>query len=176
MNAATAAERRAERRAVNAMANEITILVDRINAAILDDRNIRTAFTSTLVIHKPRIFEKGLSADGSKIGIYSTKPSSISKSRQARNTGKTYFKGGYSEYKTDIGKNPGFVILRDRDQMYADYGVYGSAGVWGIGFQNQFNADKSGWMEDYFDKKIFQLNENEVQVFKSVMIAAIKKA
>jgi len=158
------------------VANELTILVDRVNSAITDDRNIRTAFTSTLAVHKPRIFEKGLAANGSKIGTYSTETTSISKKRQARQTGKTYFKGGYAEYKKEIGKNPGFVILRDTDQMYADYGVYGSAGNWGIGFQNQFNANKSGWVEEHFNKDIFKLSDAEFQVFKNVMLAAIKNA
>lgn len=158
------------------MANELVLLVDRVNKAILDDRNIRTAFTSVLAIHKPRIFEKGLAANGSKIGTYSTITASISKKRQARATGKTYFKGGYAEYKRDVGKNPGYVILRDSDQMYADYGVQGSNGNWGIGFTNQFNANKSGWNEEHFNKDIFKLNDNEAQVFKNVMLEAIKKA
>jgi hypothetical protein len=158
------------------MANELVLLVDRVNKAILDDRNIRTAFTSVLAIHKPRIFEKGLAADGSKIGTYSTVTASISKKRQARATGKTYFKGGYSEYKRDVGKNPGYVILRDSDQMYADYSVQGSNGNWGIGFTNQFNANKSGWNEEHFNKDIFKLNDNEAQIFKNVMLEAIKKA
>jgi hypothetical protein len=158
------------------VANELVLFVDRVNKAILDDRNIRTALTSVLAVHKPRIFERGLAANGSKIGTYSTTPASVSKARQARNTGKAYFKGGYAEYKKDVGKNPGFVILRDSDQMYADYGVQGAAGNWGIGFTNQFNANKSGWNEEHFDKAIFKLNDSEVEVFKSVMIDAIKRA
>ncbi len=158
------------------MANELVLLVDRVNKAILDDRNIRTALTSTLAIHKPRIFERGLATNGSKIGTYSTVTTSISKKRQARQTGKTYFKGGYAEYKKDVGKNPGYVILRDSDQMYSDYGVQGGNGKWGIGFTNQFNADKSVWNETHFNKDIFQLSDAEAQVFKNVMIAAIKNA
>jgi hypothetical protein len=156
------------------MANELVLLVDRVNKAILDDRNIRTAFTSALAIHKPRIFQQGKAADGSKIGTYSSKPTWISKSRQARNTGKTSFKGGYAEYKKDVGKNPGYVILRDSDQMYADYGVQGGTGKWGIGFTNQFNANKSGWAEEHFDKEIFKFSDQEFAVFKNVMLAAIK--
>lgn len=176
MNAATAAVRKAENAEGKKVANELTILVDRINSAITNDRNIRTALTSVLAVHKPRIFEQGKAANGSKIGTYSTAPASISKKRQARNTGHSYFKGGYSQYKREVGKNPGFVILRDTDQMYADYGVQGSSGTWGIGFTNQFNANKSGWVEEHFNKDIFQLNESEAQVFKNVMLAAIKNA
>jgi hypothetical protein len=75
-----------------------------------------------------------------------------------------------------VGKNPGYVILRDSDQMYADYSVQGSNGNWGIGFTNQFNANKSGWNEEHFNKDIFKLNDNEAQIFKNVMLEAIKKA
>lgn len=147
------------------MANEITGLVDDLNKSIRDDRKLRVALVTTLSRHKARIFEQGLAANGSQIGKYSTTPASISKKRQARQTGHTYFAGGYSQYKSEIGKNPGRVILRDSDQMYADYGLQGSSGDYGFGFQNDFNADKSVWNEEHFNKDIFQLSEQEFKVF-----------
>lgn len=151
------------------VADEITGLVNRVNQAVRDDRNLRTALITTLAEHKTRIFQQGKAADDSQIGVYSTKPASISKKNQAKNTGQTYFKRGYAEYKSAIGKNPGFVILRDKDQMMADYGLQGSTGEYGFGFQNQFNADKSGWNEDHFDKSIFALSEKEGEVLISVL-------
>ena len=156
------------------MANELSILVSKVNKAILDERNVRVALTTVLAVHKPRIFEKGLAANGSQIGTYSTKPASISKKSQARQTGQTYFKGGYAE--SSVGKNPGFVILRNSDQMYQDYGVQSIGGKLGIGFTNQFNADKSGWNEEHFNKDIFQLNESEGEVFAKVMKAVIARS
>lgn len=110
------------------MAKEIDDLIKRVNAAVRSDKAMRTALTTTLAVHKPRIFEKGLDANNNKIGTYSKEPISISKSKQARNTGKTYFKGGYSEYKSVIGKNPGFVNFRATDQMMMDYGILASNG------------------------------------------------
>lgn len=129
--------------------------------ATRSDRILRTALTTVLAIHKPRIFEQGFDAKGVKIGTYSTKPISISKQNQARAIGKTYFKGGYSEYKTAVGKNPGYVNLRNTDQMAGDYGLIGSGLSWGFGFQNSENYNKSQWMQDKYQKTIFDISGYE---------------
>ena len=155
------------------MANELTNLIKRINDAIKNDRIYRTALTSGLSIHKPRIFEKGLDGSGQKIGTYSTTPISISKKNQARNTGKTYFKGGYNEYKKDIGRNPGYVNLRNTDQMMGDYGMVGSKAY---GFQNSVNADKSIWMEEKYQKDIFVLSDRELDTIMNIIADELNKA
>lgn len=155
------------------MANELTGLMNRVNKAIRNDKNLRTALSTTLAIHKPRIFQQGQDAKGAQIGTYGTSPISISKSSQARQTGQTYFPGGYGEYKRIIGKNPGYVILRNTDQMFFDYGLQGSSLDYGFGFQNQVNADKSGWMETKYNKEIFQLSDKEVDTLGTVLNAQI---
>lgn len=154
------------------MANELTGLIQRINRAIQDDRIYRTALTTVIAVHKPRVFEKGLDGNGQKIGTYGTNPISIAKDRQARNTGKTYFKGGYAEYKRAIGKNPGFVNLRNTDQMMSDYGAVGSKA---IGFQNSVNADKSIWMEEKYQKDIFVLSDRELDTYMNVLSIEFNK-
>jgi hypothetical protein len=141
-----------------------------------DEKAKRIALTTVLAVHKPRIFNKGEDGNNSKIGSYKTNPISISKKNQARNTGKTYFKGGYAEYKKDIGKNPGFVNLRNKDQMMIDYGIVFNGSEFGFGFQNQENANKSGWMTDKYDKDIFVLSDQEVEILANVILAQIKKA
>lgn len=151
------------------MANELTDLITRINNAARSDKNLRTALSTTLSVHKPRIFEQGFDSRGQKIGTYSSKPASISKKNQARNTGKTYFKGGYAEYKRDVGKNPGFVILRNTDQMMMDYGLQGNGLNYGFGFQNSENYRKSQWMENKYQKPIFEISKNEETVLANVL-------
>lgn len=158
------------------MANEFTAILQKINSAIRSDRNMRIALTTVLAVHKPRIFEQGFDAKGNQIGTYSTKPASISKSKQARNTGKTYFPGGQAEYKRAIGKNPGYVILDDTGQMKADYGLVGSGLDWGFGFQNDFNYDKSQWMEKKYFKFIFDLSRNEENILADVLEKQILNA
>lgn len=157
------------------MAKEIDDLIQRVNKAIRSDAAMRAALTTTMAVHKPRIFEKGLDANGGKIGTYSKEPISIAKNRQARNTGKTYFKGGYDEYKKSIGKNPGFVNLRDTDQMQMDYGVQGGNGQWGFGFNNEVNYNKSQWLQEKYDRDIFDLSDQELNVFGDVLKNEVEK-
>ena len=158
------------------MANEFTNLINKINTAARSDRNLRTSLSTTLAVHKPRIFKDGFDAKGAKIGTYSTKPISISKANQARNTGKTYFKGGYSEYKSAVGRNPGYVNLRNTDQMMMDYGLVGSNGSYGFGFQNDDNFQKSQWMEEKYKRQIFDTSRNELEVLADVTVNLFVKS
>lgn len=158
------------------VANELVTLVDRLNNAIRSERIMRTAISTVLSSHKPRIFEKGLDATGAKIGTYGTNPISISKKNQARQTGKTYFKGGYAEYKKAIGKNPGFVNLRNTDQMMMDYGIVQSGSQFGLGFQNKTNYDKSEWMTSKYDKDIFDHTQQELDILATVLTDEIQKS
>lgn len=157
------------------MANELTDITNRIIKAVTDDQNIRVALSSVLAVHKPRIFEQGLDRNGQKIGTYSKKPISISKKDQARNTGKTFFKGGYDEYKKAIGKNPGFVNLRNTDQEAGDYGLMGSGGNYGFGSKNDLNYEKSQWHEAKYKKEIFDLSDNELKTLENVLVAQLEK-
>lgn len=156
------------------MAKEIDDLIKRIRAAVTSDKAMRTALTSVMAIHKPRVFESGQDADKSKIGTYSTKPISISKKNQARNTGKTYFPGGYAEYKQAIGKG-GDVNFRNTDQMQADYQIIQNGDRFGFGFTNHFNFEKSQWLQDKYDKDVFDLTQQELDVLGDVHKAEVEK-
>lgn len=158
------------------VANELVSLVNKINNAIRSEMVMRTAISTVLAVHKPRIFEKGLDGSGAKIGTYGTNPISISKKNQARQTGKTYFKGGYAEYKKDIGKNPGYVNLRNTDQMMMDYGIVQNGNQFGLGFQNKMNYDKSIWMQDKYDKQIFDHTQQEINILTTVLTDEIQKS
>lgn len=158
------------------MANELANLINKINTAVRSEKNMRIALTTVMAVHKPRIFQKGDDAKGEKIGTYSTKPASISKKQQARQTGKTYFKGGYAEYKTAVGKNPGYVNLRNTDQMMMDYSLIIKGQQFGFGFQNKLNYDKSQWMQDKYEKDIFDVSDSELNLLADVLKAELLKA
>lgn len=158
------------------VANELKNLVDKINNAVRSERFKRVALTTTLAIHKPRIFVKGQDASGATIGQYSTKPISISKKNQARNTGKTYFKTGYAEYKSAIGKNPGYVNLQNTGQEMMDYGIVSNGSDFGFGFQNPLNANKAGWHTEKYNKEIFALSDKELDVFATVTVQQLNQA
>jgi len=158
------------------VANDLLNIVTKVNNAILSPVPRRIAASTVLAKQKPRIFEQGLAENGSKIGTYGTNPISIAKNRQARNTGKTYFKGGYAEYKTAIGKNPGYVNLTNTGQMAADYGLIANGDELAIGFQNSVNADKSEWMEDKYQKDIFSMTDSEFNTFVNTLVYELDKA
>lgn len=164
------------KKAVNAdlMAKEILDLIDRVNKAVKSEKAMRIALTSVLAIHKPRIFQSGQDSNKSKIGTYSTNPISISKKNQARNTGKTYFKGGYKEYKDAIGKG-GDVNFRNTDQMSMDYGIIQNGTEFGFGFQNEQNYNKSQWLQDKYEKDVFDLTEQELDLLGDVHKAEVEK-
>jgi hypothetical protein len=159
------------------VANEFTGLIEKINNAVRSDKNHRIALSNVLAIQKPRIFSQGFDAKGQKIGVYSTRPASISKKNQARDTGRTYFKGGYAEYKRAVGKNPGYVNLRNTDQMMMDYGLMGSGLNYGFGFQNNTNFNKSQWAEQHFGlKQIFDISKNEENVLADSLVDQLIKS
>ena len=145
-------------------------LINDLNRVIKNDRAIRTALTSVLPVHKKRIFDLGRDATGSIIGLYGINPISISKKNQARQTGHTYFKGGYAQYKKEIGKNPGFVNLRNTDQMQIDYGLmFLGNNAFGYGFTNSTNYKKSQWLQEKYDKDIFILSDVEKDLISDTM-------
>ena len=146
------------------------VLIADINRVIQNERVLIAAANSVLAAQRERIFKQGNATDGSKIGQYSTRPISISKKRQARQTGKSYFAGGYREYKSLTGKEASFVNLQDTGQMMMDLGttVLGRGEV-GIGFSNQFNADKSYWAQDKYNKEIFSTSDSEDDLFDKVI-------
>ncbi len=134
------------------------------------DKVYLAAINTVMASQKRRIFQDGKDSKEGKIGTYGTNPISIAKSKQARNTGKTYFKGGYREYKSLVGKGASFVNLRNTDQMMIDLGttIVGPK-EYGIGFQNDINGSKRDWMETKYNKEIFATTEAEDNLFLNVV-------
>lgn len=151
-------------------------LIKQVNAMIRNKNAGIAAINSVLAAQKKRIFQQGKASDDSKIGTYSTKKISISKKQQAKNTGKTTFKGGYREYKSLIGKGSSFVNLRNTDQTMMDLStqVVGN-NEFGIGFTNEFNADKAEWNEEKYNKPIFNTTVEEDNLFVKVFEFEINK-
>ena len=145
-------------------------LITQINQLLQIDRTMVATLNTVLAKQKDRIFNDGKASNESKIGTYGTKPISISRKNQSRNTGKTYFKGGYKEYKGLTGKGNATVNLRNTDQMRMDYQVHVlGKNEWGLGFSNEFNANKAEWNEDKYDKVIFETSDSEDALFDKVL-------
>lgn len=158
------------------MANDWKQVINELNFLRRSDRAIRIALSSVLAEQKQRIFTRGQAATSQKIGRYSTRPTSIARKNQARNTGRTTFPGGYAQYKSAIGKNPGFVNLRNTDQMMVDYGVEVLGNNrYGLGFSNDFNFDKSNWMEDKYRKDIFDESKKEGDLMEKILYRELSR-
>lgn len=158
------------------MAQGYDVLINDVNRLLGNEKMFIGAVNSVLVEQKRRIFVNGLDSSSGKIGQYSTNPISISRNKQARNTGKTYFKGGYREYKSLTGKQVDFVTLWDTGQMMMDLGTTVVVkDQYGIGFNNDLNGDKSNWMEDKYKKAIFATTDQEDEIFIKVINYEMEK-
>ena len=112
--------------------------------------------TSMLAITADRIFAQGKDASNADIGTYSS---------------------GY--LKTRIRANyPSStkVILQATRQMANDWSVISTGDSLGLGFKNQANADKSGWVEDTYGKDIFKHTKDELNTLDKLLDQEIKKA
>jgi hypothetical protein len=158
------------------VANEWDIVIQKVNDAIRSDKAIRAGITTVLAVQKQRIFAKGQDGNEGQIGTYSTNPISISKKNQVRNTGQTYFPGGYAEYKSLSGRDPNVVNLQNTSQMFQDYSFHIlGADTYGLGFNNPFNYQKSQWMEEKYKKGIFQQSNQEGEILTRVIEQEIGK-
>lgn len=109
---------------------------------MVDGRFSRMAALSVFAIHKPRIFEQGLAADGTEIGIY---------------------------VKNSVNKRGGnrggeVVILSFTEAMKKDYQPSTQGDV-GYGFSSQVELNKSYWNEERYDKDVFALSDEESTLF-----------
>lgn len=88
--------------------------------------SLRVASRSVLGEMGPRIFDKGLTPQGSSIGTYSTRPLVMQKTDMRKTGGgepagakARYFSGGYRQYKESLGDGSNFnmrnfgVMMRD---------------------------------------------------------------
>lgn len=138
--------------------SEFVKYIQAINEVIQDDKFYRTALSSVLPGHKARIFTEGKAADGSKIG--------------------TYKDGPYAKMKKKKGRNPGFVNLRNTDDMMVDYKLITvtPAKHYGFGFSNTNNGNKVDWNEERFKKKIFEPDKKDDTILQTVLDAQLKAA
>lgn len=158
------------------MAANYNELIDDVNKVLQMNAVYVAATNTVLAAQKRRIFQDGKAANESQIGTYGTKPISIARDKQAKNTGKTYFKGGYREYKSLVGKGASFVNLRNTDQMMFDLGTtVVSPKEFGIGFNNELNGNKVTWMEDKYNKDIFATSDKEDELFLNVVNFELNK-
>lgn len=110
------------------------------------DSLLRTVAVAMLGEVKTRIHEEGANAKGSPIGTYTNEYL------------KRRMKAPYN--RTASRK----VILSLTGQMENDFKVINLGGSYGLGFSNQFNADKAEWNEERYGKVYALTTEEQKQV------------
>ena len=130
-------------------------LVKTMNILAKTNRLEASVATTMLAVTADRIFDQGKDADNSQIGTYS--PGYL----------KTRVKDNYPSSSK--------VILQATRQMVNDWSVINNGDSLGLGFKNQFNADKSGWVEETYDKDIFKHTKDELSTLQKVLDKEIKR-
>lgn len=132
-----------------AIGKDYYALLDQINKFRRLDSAVRVGLTTLTAEMKTRIFEQGKASNGKRIGTYSA---------------------AYKKLKKKKGKPSNFVNLKFTDQMFFDFGlqVLGK-GEYGIGFNNQFNYNKSIWNEERYGKEIFNETKKESELVDKVI-------
>ncbi len=114
---------------------------------ILDGKVDRRVLLTLHQQLKTRIFD-GFDSSNSQIGRYSA----------------PYIK---RRVKRGLGGNPK-VILEFTGQMKNDFLLLEENNGYGSGFSNDANGDKSFWVEDTYDKRIFDLSDNERELLEDL--------
>lgn len=107
------------------------------------DTMLRQVASDTVAKVTYRIHTQGLKSDGTAIGEYKPK----------------YLRLRETKYNRTGDKK---VILSLTGQMENDFGIVSAkANQYGLGFKNQLNADKAGWMEEKYGS-IYDLTNEEL--------------
>jgi hypothetical protein len=146
-----------------------------------------------------RIFNRGLAANGSKIGSYSTKPILIGSSsffkksasnsllgskakRRALNwvtiNGKrlAVLPGGYKEVRSIQGRQASYVDLQLKGDLFRSIQVgKTNTGSNVLGFINDLSKAKADGNEDRFGKKIFALSSSEDKAINKAILRELDK-
>lgn len=161
------------------------------------DTIMRTVATTELGMMKTRIHERGLAADGSAIGQYSTTPMYVgvkanpgkSFGRPVGKTGKSKFKStgldhtsryfitGYKGFKDAIGRNElGTVNLSLSGQLNSQLTVIATSGGYGIGWPDDEKGKRAAVLEKKYRKKIWAPTDEESAIINKTATKLLKDA
>lgn len=149
-------------------AQDLNNLIKKTKALNLRDKVIRGALQNVHVMTDKRIFRQGRDAFDKSLGRYSKGY------QKTRNAGILYVRKGV---KIKITYPSGTkVILQATSQMVNDYKLLVlPGGNFGSGFSNDVNFDKSFWVEDTYDKPIFQLTDKEDKQLEIILEQKLSK-
>lgn len=146
------------------------------------DALLRTIATNLHAKVKDRIHTEGLASDGKQIGTYSdgymAVRTGLFKSNESfskgKNKGETKKTGLFTKGEKKGQQRPNFnrtndtkVVVSLTRQMENDFSVIPSGKGYGLGYNNNENYKKAGYVEKNYGKKIFKLTEGEKEVVRT---------
>jgi len=131
---------------VVAVANELQPIIKQTQRLIREqDKLLRTVAVTMQAVTSERIFNQGKDMNNAQIGSYSD----------------SYIK---QRVKKGLGSNRK-VVVTFTGQLQNDWSVVQDGSVVGLGFKNSVNADKAKFVEETYNKIIF---EHTIQETKQV--------
>lgn len=137
---------------------------------------LRPLAIETIPLMKERIHKEGRDSSEQQIGTYSAGYMVVRtgayKNANKKNAGA--FQRGKNAFSViatrKANMRPNYnrsndtkVVISLTRQLENDWSVIGTAKGYGIGFNNPFNKDKAGWVEETYKKIIFNLSPTEHQ-------------
>ncbi len=175
------------------MSEVMNSIVVTISAAADKDKVIRGIAVAMLPVVKTRIHEEGKDANDTQIGTYSPGYMKVRTGDFANATktkkGKKKDSGTFTDRTIRLNKESGIFTGEDKvgkarpkhnrssdtkvvasltRQMENDFSVIETPDGYGLGYNNDLNAQKSQWVEETYDKPIFSLTNKELDVATDV--------
>lgn len=169
----------------------VQVLIGKLDNLADADTAVRLCATTALAAMKTRIHEKGLGSDNQPIGVYSKgymviRTGSFANAKRVTrgpNVGKLKDAGVFTEKASVFSAQDKAGIARPQYNRGTDSKVIVSltrqlendekviairSAVYGIGFTNTLNFQKSQWVEAAYKKKIYSLTVEEKALVKEV--------
>ena len=163
--------------------------IKKIDALLKKIEDAKFLLTSVSEVHArqvDRIFDKGLNADGGKIGSYnSTNPIYVDPDKSPKKfplkgkTGEGTFKNGkahktgyfdsYKAFRQAISREAGFVNLRLTENLKFDFtnSLTLSGSVFQTGTKRKENSNKVEGQIDKYGIRTWQLSQSEIDIFRA---------
>ncbi len=140
------------------------------------EQTMRAIATNVRAEMKHRIHVQGIASDGNKIGTYSDaymkvrtgQYSNAGRYSRGKNAGQTKNSGVFTKGKNKGNPRPQYnrgpdrtVIASLTRQMENDLVIVPTRTGYGLGYNNQENYKKVGYLEDTYRKKIFAMTAGE---------------
>ena len=149
--------------ALKARAREILSLEKEISFEAAQDVNQKKG---------DRVFNRGLNANGRNIGVYSTKPITISQKSSPKSLGgkSRHFSGGYKSYKQFIGRGTrvNLVVFRNLERDFRTSLTWRS-GEWTEGVKKTENVDKIGGILKKYGDIVFEFSKTEKKQYQKLV-------